>query len=208
MKAEPPPPAAGPCPDRPSVRREDRHGAGRWREQPPPWSTPKPDFPARGSALHAEVVILRGMGVAVVVVDTSTAPAGVIRHEAEHRSSRKAQYCGVLTVHLIALDRQCPVLQRPYRQFWWATTRKSAGCHASNVKDFTMSSSPANPRLPAHGPSPGVTERSCSGCRSAAGSRKSRSELWCGGTARVGAGWASTRSCASRSGAASAAPVC
>jgi dTMP kinase len=38
-----------------------------------------PDFPARESARYAEVVvILRGMGVPVLVVDTSTAPAGVI----------------------------------------------------------------------------------------------------------------------------------
>lgn len=38
-----------------------------------------PDFPARESALYAEVVvILRDMGVPVLVADTSTAPAGVI----------------------------------------------------------------------------------------------------------------------------------
>jgi dTMP kinase len=38
-----------------------------------------PDFPARESALYAEVVvILRGMGVPVLVVDTGAAPAGVV----------------------------------------------------------------------------------------------------------------------------------
>ncbi|MEE4546543.1 dTMP kinase [Streptomyces sp. V4-01] len=41
-----------------------------------------PDFPARESALYAEVVaILRGMGVPVIVADTSTAPAGVIAEQ-------------------------------------------------------------------------------------------------------------------------------
>ncbi|CAG6396940.1 hypothetical protein SCOCK_490053 [Actinacidiphila cocklensis] len=41
-----------------------------------------PDFPARESALYAEVVvILRGMGVPVLAISTGAAPAGVI---AEH----------------------------------------------------------------------------------------------------------------------------
>jgi dTMP kinase len=41
-----------------------------------------PNFPARESALYAEVVvILRDMGVPVLVVDTSTAPAGVIAEQ-------------------------------------------------------------------------------------------------------------------------------
>ncbi|WP_405583212.1 hypothetical protein [Streptomyces sp. NBC_01190] len=38
-----------------------------------------PDFPARESALYAEVVvILRGMGVPLLVIGTTTALAGVI----------------------------------------------------------------------------------------------------------------------------------
>lgn len=41
-----------------------------------------PDFPARESALYAEAAVtLRGLGVPVLVVDTSTAPAGVIAEQ-------------------------------------------------------------------------------------------------------------------------------
>jgi dTMP kinase len=40
------------------------------------------DFPARESARYAEVaVVLRGMGVPVLVVETRTAPAGVIAQQ-------------------------------------------------------------------------------------------------------------------------------